>query len=94
MIYINGYTNALNKTQRILLWYIVSQIKITEKSDTYKAFSPKLKKKLKTYIKDYKKDLNLSVKNQPGIYEKVYPKTTKSYWIIVSLLKKLKIKRR
>ena len=90
----NGFNKALKKIERILLWYIVSQIEITEKSDTYKAFSPKLKKKLKTCIKDYKKDLNLSVKNHPGIYEKAYPKTTKIYWVIVYILKKLKIKRR
>lgn len=90
----NGYINALKKVERILLWYIVSQIEITAKSDSYRSFSPELKKKLKDCIKDYKKDLNLSVKTDSGIYEKAYPKLTKFYWIIVSVLKKLKIIRR
>ena len=90
----NGYMNALKKVERILLWYIVSQIEITEKPETYKPFSSELKKKLQLCIKEYKKDLNLSVKNFSGIYEKAYPKSTKLYWIIVSVLKKLKIIRR
>ena len=90
----NGYMNALKKVERILLWYIVSQIEITEQPETYKPFSSELKKKLQLCIKEYKKDLNLSVKNFSGIYEKAYPKSTKLYWIIVSVLKKLKIIRR
>lgn len=90
----NGYVNALKKVEKILLWYIVSQIEITEKSDNYISFAPELKNKLKTCIKEYKKDLNLSIKSDSGIYEKAYPKLTKLYWIIISVLKKLKIIRR
>ena len=89
----NGYINALKKVERILLWYIVSQIEITEKSDTYNTFSPELKKKLKTCVKDFKKDLNLSIKTDSGIYEKAYPILTKLYWIFDSILKKLKLTR-
>lgn len=87
----SGYRDALEKVQRKLLWYIVDQIKFTEESEAYKYLSPKLKKKLRACIKEYKNDLNLCVKNFSGIYEKAYPKATKLYWIIVSLFKKLKI---
>lgn len=90
----NGFTKALKKIERILLWYIVSQIEIIEKSNAHKSFTPKLKKKLKSCIKDYKKDLDLSIKTDSGIYEKAYPKLTRFYWIFVSIFKKLKIKRR
>ena len=90
----NRYIDALKKVERILLWYIIAQIEITEKSDDYRAFTPELKKKLKACIKDYKKDLNLSVKTDSGIYGKAYPKSTKTYSIFLAVLKKLKIKRR
>lgn len=90
----NRYIDALKKVERILLWYIIAQIEITEKSDDYRAFTPELKKKLKACIKDYKKDLNLSVKTDSGIYGKAYPKSTKIYSIFLAVLKKLKIKRR
>lgn len=89
-----GYINALKKVEKILLWYIVEQIKITEKSDRYGHYTSGLKKKLKACIKDYKKDLNLSVKTDSGIYGKAYPKSTKIYSIFLAVLKKLKIKRR
>lgn len=90
----NGFNKALKKVERILLWYIVSQIEITEKSDAYKSFSPELKNKLKACIKDYKKDLKLSIKTDSGIFEKAYPTLTKLYWIFISIFKKLRLVRR
>lgn len=90
----NGYTNALKNSEKNLLRYTASQIEFTEKSEAYKSLSPQLKKELRTCIKKYKKDLNLSVENFSNIYEKVYPKTIRLYLIIISLLKKLKIIRR
>lgn len=90
----NGFNDAFKKTERILLWYIISQIEITRNSDKYKSLSNKLKKNLKNYIREYKKDLNLSIKTDTGIYKKAYPTLTKLYWIIVSVFKKFKITRR
>lgn len=90
----HNFTEALKKTERILLWYLITQIDITQKSNKYSSYSPSLKKKLKACVKDFKKDLNLSFKNDSGIYENIYPKMTKVYWIFVSALNKfLKFRR-
>lgn len=88
------HRDALVDVERKLLWYIVAQIEFTEKYDAYKSFTPRLKKKLKSCIKDFKKDLNLSLENGFDFYRKAYPTSTKFYWIIISVLKKLKIIRR
>ena len=87
----NGYNDALKKIELTLLWRLTSQIKATEKSDEYSYLTPGLKKKLKGYFKEYKKDLNLSIRTATEIYEKVYPRLTKLFVIIVSIYKKLKI---
>lgn len=85
----HNFTEALKKTEKVLLWYLITQINITQKNDKYSSYSPSLKKKLKACIKDFKKDLNLSFKNDSGIYEHIYPKMTKVYWIFVSALNKI-----
>ncbi len=90
----NGYKDVLIHVERKLLWYIVAQIEFTEKSVVYNSFYPGLKKKLKSCINDFKKDLNLSFGNGYDFYIKAYPKLTKIYCHIISLLKKLKIIRR
>lgn len=90
----NGYINANKKVEMIVLWYIASQIEFIEKFEAYKPFSIELKNKLRTCIKEYKKDLNLSVKNSPNIYEKAYPKYTKLYKIIIWIFKQFKNTRR
>lgn len=90
----NGFNNALKKCERIILWYIVSQIKIIEKSDNLKSYAVILRKDLRASIKDYKKDLKLSIRTDTSLYEKAYPLLTKVFLIIVSLFKKLKITRR
>ncbi len=89
----NGYNDALKKIELTLLWRLTSQIKATEKSDEYSYLTPGLKKKLKGYFKEYKKDLSLSIRTATEIYEKVYPRLTKLFVIIVSIYKKLKISR-
>ena len=85
----NGYYNGLQTSKLFLLWKLTSQIKATEKSDEYSYLTPELKKKLKSYFKEYKKDLNLSIRSVTGIYEKVYPITTKIFLFIFSIYKKL-----
>ncbi len=90
----HNYKKALEKTETILLWYIVAQIEITKNSKDYAAYAPELKKKLKYCIKDYKKDLNLSLKSNPNLYANVYPKLTKLYWFVSYELSKLKFTRR
>ncbi len=90
----NGYTRALKNVEKNLLWNIVAQIETTEKSKDYSHFTPQLKKKLKACLKDYKKDLNLSLKNNSNLYVKAYPKLTKLYWFVSYELSKLKFTRR
>ena len=87
----NGFNDALKKIERFFLRYIVSQIEFTEKSKIYKSISLELKKKLRSSIKEYKKDLNLSIKTDTDIYEKAYPMLTKLFQIIVYIYKELKI---
>lgn len=86
----NGHRDALVKAKQNLLWYIASQIKITKKTDNFKAYASQLKKKLKVYMKEHKKSLNLSIRTHTGIYEQAYPLLTKIFLIIVSIYQKLK----
>lgn len=86
----NGHIDALTHAKLNLLWKLTSQIKATEKSDEYSYLTPELKKKLKSYFKEYKSDLNLSIRTETDIYEKVYPLLTKLFLIIVSIYKKCK----
>ncbi len=89
----SGHKKALVKVERKLLWYIIAQIEITEKSDEYAYLTPKLKKNLRTYLKKFKADANLSVGNGYNFYIKAYPTITKLYCIIIAILRKLKILR-
>lgn len=86
----NGHQNALIKVERKLLWYIIAQIEITEKSDEYAYLAPKLKKKLRAYLKNFKADANLSMDNGYDFYIKAYPTITKLYHIAIGILKKSK----
>lgn len=90
----NGYKDALVKVERKLLWYIIAQIQITEKSDEYAYLTPRLKKRLRTYLKKIKADANLSFSNGYDFYKIAYPTITKLYRVIITILKKLKIIRR
>ncbi|MBO5066658.1 MAG: glycosyltransferase [Clostridia bacterium] len=89
----NKHTAVLLSIERKLLWYIIAQIEITENSDKYAHITKELKKKLKRCLKDFKKDLNLSIKNDWFFYKKAYPKRIKLYCFFISVLKKMKIKR-
>lgn len=88
------HREALVKAERMLLWYIIAQIEITEKSDEYSYLIPRLKKRLRIYLKDFKADANLSIGNGYDFYIKAYPTITKLYYIVIAILKRLKILRR
>ncbi len=90
----NRYFKAAKLVKEILFWLFITQIDAIEASDTYTSYIPELKKKLKYYIKKYKKELNLSIKNNSDIYQKAYPLLTKIYWFLVCLFRKLRITRR
>ena len=90
----NGYKKALVKVERKLLWYIIAQIETTEKSDEYSHLTPKLKKMLRKHLKIFKADANLSISNGYDFYIKAYPTITKLYYIVIAILKKIKILRR
>lgn len=90
----SGHRDALVKVERKLLWYIIAQIEITEKSDEYAYLTPRLKKKLRLYLKNFKADANLSFSNGYDFYKIAYPTITKLYYIVIAILKKLKILRR
>ena len=90
----NGHQKALVKVERKLLWYIIAQIETTEKSDEYPYLAPKLKKMLRKCLKSFKTDANLSINNGYDFYIKAYPITTKLYYIVIRILKKLKILKR
>ncbi|MEE1502714.1 MAG: glycosyltransferase family 2 protein [Acutalibacteraceae bacterium] len=90
----NGYKKALVKVERKLLWYIIAQVELTEKSDEYAYLTPKFKKDLRIYLKIFKADANLSINNGYDFYIKAYPTITKLYCIVLAILKKLKILRR
>lgn len=90
----NGYKESLVKAERKLLWYIVAQIEITEKSDEYSSLTSKLKKDLRTYLKEFKTEAALSMSNGYDFYKVAYPTTTKIYCIASAILKKLKVSRR
>lgn len=85
----SGHKKALVKVERKLLWYIIAQIEITEKSDKYAYLTPKLIKMLRIYLRKFKADANLSVSNGYDFYIKAYPITTKLYYIIIRILKNL-----
>ncbi len=86
----SGHRDALIKAERKLLWYIISQIEFTGKSEKYHHFTQGLKKSLRTYLKDFKVDLNLSIDNGYDFYRVAYPLITKIYCYVNTLLKKLK----
>lgn len=90
----NGFNNALKKSERVLLWHIISQIEATEKSDDFKPYASELKKKLKDCIKKYKKDLNLSLRTDTVFYENAYPIISKVYRTAMRIPHKLFITRR
>lgn len=90
----SGHKDALITIERKLLWYIIAQIEITEKSDDYMSLAPGLKKKLRACLKDFKTDANLSVSNGYDFYKAAYPRLTKLYCFVIAILKKLKIIRR
>ena len=90
----SGHRNVMLKVERKLLWYIIDQIEITEKTDEYAYLTPELKKRLRTYLKKFKADANLSLSNGYDFYIKAYPTITKLYCIVLAILKKLKILRR
>ena len=85
-----GHRNAMLKVERELLLYITFQIRIIEMTDNFKSYLSQLKKKLRACIKDYKKDLNLSIRTETSIYEKAYPLLTKLFLSIVPILRKIK----
>lgn len=88
----NGFDLALKKSEKLHLWYIVSQIEKIEQSGDFKPYAIKLKKELRVLIKCYKKSLNLSIRTATGIYEKAYPLVTKLFLIVVSIYRNLRIK--
>lgn len=90
----NGYSRALKSVEKNLLWNIVKQIETIKNSDKYASYTPKLKRILRSCLRDYKKDLNLSLKNNSDLYVKAYPKLTKLYWFVSYELSKLKFTRR
>lgn len=90
----NGHRDALVNAKQNLLWYIASQIKITKKTDNFKAYASELKKKLRVCMKKHKKSVNLSIRTHTGIYEQAYPLLTKIFLIVVSVYQKLKPSRR
>lgn len=85
-----GHGGALIKAERNLLWHIIEQIEITEKSDEYSYLSPGLKKKLRAYLRKFRSDANLSIENGYDFYIKAYPTITKLYYIVIAMLKKIK----
>ena len=90
----SGHRDTLLKVERKLLWYIIAQIEITEKSDKYSYLTPGLKKMLRKHLKHFKNDLKLSIRNGYDFYIKAYPITTKLYYIIIRILKKFRSLRR
>lgn len=86
----SGHKKALVKVERKLLWYIIAQIEITEKSDKYAYLTPGLKKMLRKHLKHFKNDLKLSIRTGYDFYIKAYPTITKLYCIVLAILKKLK----
>ena len=88
------YFNASKLEKRNLIWYISTQIDAVKTSKHYKSYLPKLKKLLKYYVKKHKKELGLSIKNNPDVYQKVYPVISKIYWTLTYILHKLSITRR
>lgn len=89
----NGNKEALVKTERRVLWYIIEQINITKSSKKYKHLTPRLKKNLRRYLKDFKAEANLNIVNGVGFYIVAYPLITKTYCYVNTLLKKMKIVR-
>lgn len=90
----NKYTNAAKIVKEILLWYISTQIDAVRNSGRYHAYLCKLKKMLKSYIRKYKEELDLSIKINSDIYKKAYPVISKIYWFIIYIIEKLSITRR
>lgn len=90
----NKYTSAAKIVKEILLWYISTQIDAVRNSGRYHAYLCKLKKMLKSYIRKYKEELDLSIKINSDIYKKAYPVISKIYWFIIYIIEKLSITRR
>ena len=90
----NKYTSAAKIVKEILIWYISTQIDAVRNSGRYHAYLCKLKKMLKSYIRKYKEELDLSIKINSDIYKKAYPVISKIYWFIIYIIEKLSITRR
>lgn len=90
----NGYTRALEIVEKNILKNVLIQIETVKDSDNYASYLPKLKRILRSCLRDYKNDLKLSIKSNSHLYEKAYPKLTKLYCFISYEFSKLKITRR
>lgn len=90
----NRYTNAAKIVKEILLWYISTQIDAVRNLGSYHSYLRKLKKMLKSYIRKYKEELDLSIKINSDIYKKAYPIIYKIYWFLIYMIEKLSITRR
>lgn len=88
----SGHKDALVKVERKLLWCILDQIEIVEKSDEFCHLTVTLKKALRAYLKDFKADANLSLRNGYDFYKIAYPLTTKLYCFINSKFKRVNSK--
>ena len=90
----SGYTSAAKTVKEILLWYISTQIDAVRNSSSYHSYLRKLKRMLKSYIRKYKEELDLSIKINSDIYKKAYPVISKIYWFLIYVKEKLSISRR
>ena len=79
----NNFSSALLFEKKHYLSFIRKQIPLLSASSNkeyQKKYLPVLRKKLRWFIRHYKKDVGLSFQKDKWIYEMAYPKTMYVYW--------------
>ena len=91
---VNGFDKAQMRAVQSALRAILRMLENIHSSDTkYELFENQLRKKLRRYIRKYKKTLGLRPGKNCDLYEEAYPGLMKMYWYGFTLCRKLGIRR-
>ena len=85
----NGFLHAEHKVQESTLWSYKGTIDKLVESRYDKKIICMLRCELRKAIKQYKKELEITIKSMPGIYESAYPHFMQIYWLTLALYNKL-----
>lgn len=86
----NSFINAYKRQLKSYIWLLCEHISLIKKTNNkdYFQYQKNLEKRLRQFIRQHKKELGLTLKNDSYLYESAYPKFIQLYWIISSKFKK------